>query len=114
MAKHPDTSAGFSDGIKYWLVFMISLFALGYKSELSICLGAIGGIAGGVISAWWKPKDDLKGDQPAAKEAKAESNVEDKPPVRRPSFSNQGSVRRRQRPNRGIRHFGWLFRNNKK
>jgi len=112
MAKHPDISGGFSTGLKYWLLFMVSLFVLGYSPFLSICLGAIGGIAGGFIIAWWKPKDDLKGDASGEKETKAEVDVKDKlapSPTRKVHFRKEGLDWGEQRRSRGSRRFGWLF-----
>lgn len=106
MAVRPGSAAGFSAGLKYWLFFMIALAFLGYSPFLSICLGAIGGIAGGVVAAWFHPKDDDAPDRPA-------QTVEVLPeePQRRRPF---GVVPRkdRRKETRSQRHFGWLFRRN--
>jgi hypothetical protein len=37
-----------------WLVFLFSFLLLGYEIVPSIIFGAIGGFAGGLISAWWQ------------------------------------------------------------
>jgi hypothetical protein len=51
-------SKGFSIGLQIWLLFLISLFWLGYSAEMSILLGAIGGLASGLIVDWWVSKEE--------------------------------------------------------
>lgn len=50
---------GFSAGLRIWLFFLCCFFALGYSVSLSICLGALGGLAGGFMVAWWKSRGDV-------------------------------------------------------
>ncbi len=40
--------------LRLWLVFLFALLLLGYGVVLSIVFGAIGGFAGGTVSAWWQ------------------------------------------------------------
>ncbi len=53
---------GFSDGfplaLRLWLLFLLSLFFLGYPVPFSILMGAVGGFAGGWVFSWWKSKDE--------------------------------------------------------
>lgn len=42
--------------LRFWLVFLLLLVFLGYSVPTSILFGAIGGFAGGMVSAWWKTK----------------------------------------------------------
>lgn len=42
--------------LKLWLVFLLVLIVLGYSVVTSILFGAIGGFAGGMVTAWWKTK----------------------------------------------------------
>lgn len=106
MVVRPGSAAGFSAGLKYWLFFMIALALLGYSPFLSICLGAIGGIAGGVVAAWFNPKDDDAPDRPAR-------TVEVSPdePRRRRPFGAMPRKGKRQ-DTRASRNFGWPFRRN--
>ncbi len=39
--------------LRIWLVFLLVLILLGYSVTVSILFGAIGGFAGGLVSAWW-------------------------------------------------------------
>lgn len=51
-------SAGFSAGLQIWLLFLLGFLLVGYSPILSILLGAIAGLAGGLVFAWWKSKED--------------------------------------------------------
>lgn len=42
--------------LRIWLVFLFVFFLLGYPAAFSILFGAIGGIAGGITTAWWQVK----------------------------------------------------------
>jgi hypothetical protein len=50
--------------LRIWLVFLFVFFLLGYPVPFSIVFGGIGGLAGGVASAWWQ----IKGGIPMASE----------------------------------------------
>ena len=39
--------------LRIWLVFLLLFALLGYSVPASILFGAIGGFAGGLVSAWW-------------------------------------------------------------
>jgi hypothetical protein len=45
-------------GLQLWLVFVVSLFLLGYPVIFSIVLAAIAGAAGGFIVSWQNSKAD--------------------------------------------------------
>lgn len=42
--------------LKLWLVFLFTFLFLGYDVIPCILFGAIGGFAGGMVSAWWQTK----------------------------------------------------------
>ncbi|MEL6160274.1 MAG: hypothetical protein AAFQ40_07860 [Cyanobacteria bacterium J06623_5] len=42
--------------LKGWLIFLVVFALLDYPVPFSILFGAIGGIAGGLITAWWQIK----------------------------------------------------------
>lgn len=56
--KGQPVSKGFGVGLQIWLLFLISLYGLGYPALYSIALGAIGGIASGFIVDWWLSKEE--------------------------------------------------------
>ncbi|NEQ33185.1 MAG: hypothetical protein F6K04_19670 [Leptolyngbya sp. SIO4C5] len=41
-------------GLKIWLAFLLALLVVGYDVIPSILFGAVGGVAGGILSAWWQ------------------------------------------------------------
>ncbi|AFZ12763.1 hypothetical protein Cri9333_1880 [Crinalium epipsammum PCC 9333] len=51
-------SAGISAGLKLWLFFMLSFVLVGNPIPFSIFLGAIGGLSGGLVFAWWNSTDE--------------------------------------------------------
>ncbi len=69
------TSSGIADGVlaglKLWLFFMFSFLFLGYSIPMSILLGAIGGLAGAWVVAFWKSKDEPRKPQSAITEKPA-------------------------------------------
>lgn len=54
MAEKKGFSEGLNVGLRMWLLFLVSFYALGTPEILSILLGAIAGAAAGAIAAWWK------------------------------------------------------------
>ncbi|NER85411.1 MAG: hypothetical protein F6K42_39165 [Leptolyngbya sp. SIO1D8] len=40
--------------LRLWLLFLFAFLLLGYAIIPSILFGAIGGFAGGMVSAWWQ------------------------------------------------------------
>ena len=64
--KDTSFSDGLSAGLKFWLFFMLSFALAGYPITLSIFYGALGGLAGGWIFAWWKSKEGPTQPQPIA------------------------------------------------
>jgi hypothetical protein len=63
--------------LRIWLLFLLVFSLLGYPVAFSILFGALGGFAGGMVSAWWSLKGgDLSafgalGADPMATDAKA-------------------------------------------
>lgn len=53
----PGFSNGFPVALRLWLVFLLSLVLFGYSVPFSIVVGAVGGIAGGWVVAWWNSKE---------------------------------------------------------
>ena len=96
MRRQP-ISKGFSTGLQIWLLFLIGLFGMGYSAPLSIFLGAIGGLASGLIVDWWQSKDEKT--EPDKKEV-AEAGLAEETKVRKKrgqySSLKQRSKRRKQ------------------
>lgn len=90
MRRQP-ISKGFSTGLKIWLLFLISLFGMGYSAPLSIFLGAIGGLASGLIVDWWVSKEI----EPEPKEA-AEDGLAEETKVRK-KRSQYSSLKQRSK-----------------
>lgn len=107
MAKKPGTTAGISAGVKYWLFFMITLSVIGYSPFLSICMGAIGGIAAGLIAAFSNPKDY---DKP---EPQTQTSITTEPaivPAKRARFRKYGSRQpAHRRHGHRSRPWSWLL-----
>lgn len=78
--------------LRIWLLFLLLFALLGYSVTASILFGAMGGFAGGLVSAWWH----APGGEPALRK-------NDRPNSRRlqlPKWSwrtERRSLRRRQR-----------------
>jgi len=86
-------SKGFSTGLKIWLLFLIGLFWIGYSAPLSIFLGAIGGLASGLIVDWWVSKDEKT--EPDQKEV-AEDGLAEETKVRK-KRSQYSSLKQRSK-----------------
>lgn len=111
MALKPATNAGFTTGVRFWIFFLICFALLGYSPFLSICLGAVGGIAAGVLDAWVKAKDDGTEKEPEKQpeDPAIVTEPQGKTRPRRPAgFLSQ----RRRHKSQGQRRFGSLFRRN--
>jgi hypothetical protein len=59
--KDPFTGNDMTDlivpaALRIWLLFLLVFTLLGYPVVFSILFGALGGFAGGMISAWWSLK----------------------------------------------------------
>ncbi|GAB1541758.1 hypothetical protein NUACC21_44310 [Scytonema sp. NUACC21] len=81
--KQPDigVSEGIDAGLKYWLFFLLGFVFVGYNPPMGILLGAIAGIGGGWIIAWWETKETSRTQLPVddAEEIEAELATNDKP-----------------------------------
>lgn len=54
------SSEGIDAGLRYWLVFLIGFSLIGYQAPMSILLGAIAGVGGGWMTAWWESKEETR------------------------------------------------------
>jgi hypothetical protein len=120
MALQPDASAGVNTGTKLFILFMIVFLLLNYTIFLSICLGAIAGLAGGFIAAWWDAKEDYLTEIEAA-ESRGEDVSEDataSSPARSgrygfgvvPAQQARQAQRRRQSRSGNWKYLSWLPR----
>lgn len=93
--KQPDiaVSEGIDAGLKYWLFFLLSFVFAGYNPPMGILLGAIAGVGGGWIIAWWETKEESRTQLPI--EASEESEVE--------VLSERATKRQKRRPARRFR-----------
>lgn len=89
-SKGEPVSKGFAVGLQIWLLFLISLYGLGYPALFSIALGAIGGTASGFIVDWWLSKDENI--EPTRKRTTEDSTEE------------MTQSRKRRRPNSALHH----------
>ncbi|MGG6269371.1 hypothetical protein ACQ4M3_30035 [Leptolyngbya sp. AN03gr2] len=92
--KGQPVSKGFGVGLQIWLLFLISLYGLGYPALYSIALGAIGGIASGFIVDWWLSKEDST--EPTRKPAH-EEGVEERTRSRKRRSNSALHHRKRRR-----------------
>jgi hypothetical protein len=88
-------SKGFAAGIQIWLVFLLAFYLLGYPAPLSIVLGAIAGIAGGIIIAWWTSQDPKKEDKPEEVEEGSVEDVAEDRKRRRRKYARMRHARRK-------------------
>lgn len=51
------TRNGINIGLRLTILFILAFALLGYPPELALVYGAVGGVAGGVVGAWWLAKD---------------------------------------------------------
>lgn len=63
---------GVPAGLKIWLVFLIGFILLGYPIIPSIVFGAVTGLAGGMLTAWWNTPGGEPKPQPKPESAKPE------------------------------------------
>lgn len=54
------SSEGVDAALKYWLFFLLGFSLLRYPAHISILLGAIAGLGGGWIIAWWGSKEETR------------------------------------------------------
>jgi len=77
---------GVSAGLRIWLAFLLVLVLAKYGVVQSLCLGALAGIAGGYICAWWQAKG-----KPSFKSSSTRfPNLSDRVKVLGTNFSQQG------------------------
>lgn len=91
--KGQPVSKGFGVGLQIWLLFLISLYGLGYPALFSIALGAVGGIASGFIVDWWSKEENIV---PTRKPA-SDTGVEEETRLRKRRRNSALGHRKRQR-----------------
>lgn len=106
-SKEQPVSKGFAIGLQIWLLFLLSLYALGYPALFSIALGAIGGVASGFIVDWWLSKEERTEPEKKPQENEGVEEVAKDRKRRRPNSALQ---RRRQRREREPLNFSRLSR----
>jgi hypothetical protein len=70
MVQRQGLIKGAATGLQLWLIFLLSLFWLGYSAPFSIGLGALAGLCGGIISNWLQ-SEPIDAKAAAAKQAEA-------------------------------------------
>jgi hypothetical protein len=96
-SKKEPVSLGFAVGLQIWLLFLISLYGLGYPAPFSIVLGAVGGFASGFIIDWWVTKDE---NPVPEKRLRDDEGVEEVARTRRRQRTNSALQHRRRRRER--------------
>ena len=110
--KNKPQDDGFEAGIRLWVAGLVGFVLLGYPLMLSIILGAIAGISGGLIATWWSEVAMAGGkvqdinDADVINAYKAEDLVEEVKLKRRKRYSTDR--RRRDRDDQGKPLQSWL------
>ncbi len=66
----------FPVALRLWLVFLFLFLLMGYAIAPSILFGAVGGFAGGFVSAWWQtPGGEPKREEATTTEANPLGNL---------------------------------------
>jgi hypothetical protein len=89
---------GFSAGLQIWLIFLLILFALQYPPLFSIVIGAIAGLAGGIVTEFLQSENQLA--------PSTDRDRESESPWQRRWRSIQ-EVQQRRVENRRARQRGW-------
>jgi hypothetical protein len=93
---------GFNICLQLWLIFLLLFFFLQYSAVLSIFLGALAGLAGGMIATFAKSKQQ----SPVAKGSQAQED-ESSPKRRR---SGWWKSKQEKEEKKGSRRKGWRSR----
>jgi hypothetical protein len=93
--KQPEVaiSEGVDAGLKYWLFFLLGFVFVGYNPPMGILLGAIAGIGGGWIIAWWETKEQSRTQLPNELAEDTEDEI----------ISERPNKRQRRLPTRRVR-----------
>jgi hypothetical protein len=105
--KQPEigVSEGIDAGLKYWLFFLLGFVFAGYNPPMGILLGALAGIGGGWIIAWWETKEDTRTQLLTDDVEEGENVLPDEKPARRQVRKSTRKFRRR--PSGGINFRFW-------
>ncbi len=109
MADREPVSKGFGVGLQIWLLLLISFYMLGYEALFSIGLGAIGGLASGLIVDWWLTKEERT--EPAKKPI--EDPIADVASTRKRQRRNSALGRARRKRRSQQQNFDWQFWRNR-
>ncbi|MBW4540598.1 MAG: hypothetical protein KME43_15830 [Myxacorys chilensis ATA2-1-KO14] len=110
MRRQP-ISKGFSAGLQVWLLFLLSLYWSGYSALLSIALGALGGLASGLIVDWWLSKDEKTepDPKPIGEEGTEAMTRDPSDRANRRRRREASALRHRQQRRTRSRAFSWKF-----
>ncbi len=107
MSNFSELSKGLTPGVEFFLLFTLSFRLVGHPLPLSICLGILGGLAGGSVIAWWHIEEIPNSGKPTihltAETASPTSKTEPKFPSQKPSLSGNT-------PRKAFTLVDWLFR----
>ncbi|MGV0028532.1 hypothetical protein [Phormidesmis priestleyi] len=99
-------SKGFSVGLQIWLLFLISLYWLRYSAEMSIVLGAIGGLSSGLITDWLNKAENTE----TVKKPEVEDDGLADQTRARVKRSRYGGLKQRSKKRKQQHQFpGWKF-----
>jgi hypothetical protein len=79
--------------LRFWLLFLVVFWLLGYSVLFSILFGAVGGFAGGVVMAWWQ----AQGGEPLSPEVREASAGDSKLKLPRFAWRRERRTLRRRR-----------------
>ncbi|BAY47337.1 hypothetical protein SAMD00079811_49550 [Scytonema sp. HK-05] len=92
------TSEGVDAGLKYWLFFLLGFVFVGYKPPMGIFLGAIAGIGGGWIIAWWQSKEESRTQLPQEELEEGDTEIASEKQLTRGRQVRKTTRRFRRRP----------------
>lgn len=87
--------------LRIWLLFLVIFVLLDYPVPFSILFGAIGGISGGLVTAWWQikggtPKDGfIQGMPPVDKLRRPDPDGSDENPTFELPFLKTNKAKKR-------------------
>lgn len=101
--------SGIRVGLRLWLFFLIFFALIGYSTVLSIFFGAIGGLAGGMLTTWKATKSDLIAPKPAEVEAPEPEPIKEQKKLRRQGHRPTLNAKYRSNKRREAKPGRWLF-----
>jgi hypothetical protein len=101
--------SGVRIGLRLWLFFLIFFALIGYSTVLSIFFGAIGGLAGGMLTTWKATKSDLIAVKPPEEEIPEPEPEKEKKRMRRQANRPTLNAKYRTNKRREAKLGRWLF-----